>query len=1559
MRGQIAMPNDEAQQKLKNVDSQFFIENKGQWPSEVLYLTQMGGLNTWITKNGMLYEFYKTEEIAKTSKSDNSIDRFEDKQFKRWGHRISYNLIGNNQTVNSIGKQKQTGYKNYLIGNDTNKHSSNVGLYKEALVKNVYAGIDMRYYFDKGLLRYDYIVNPGADPSQIRFDIEGSEKTYLNTKNELVFTTCFGEVKNADLYCYQEQDKRAVTAKFTKKNEGWAIDLDAYNKNQTLIIDPLIYSTFIGGNSYDYGDAISIDSSGNTYITGRTWSTNYDITPGAFQIAHQFVDVFVTKLNSTGSNLIYSTYLGGDSNDGGLSIAIDNLGAAFITGYSTSSNFNITSGAFQSVFGGNTDVVVSKINSSGTALLYSTYVGGSGNDHGRSIAIDAIGNAYITGSSSSTNFNVTSSAFQTTNDGGLFDIVVVKLNTNGSSLLYSTYIGGNGKDVGYSIALDSSSNIYITGETNSLNFDITPGAFKTAISGSIDGFVTKINSSTGNLIYSTFLGGNGDDFANSIAIDNSSNAYITGETNSTDYNITLGSFQSTSGGGSDVFISKLNSIGSALIYSTLIGGSGADAGSSIALDNLGNAHITGLTNSTNYDITSGAYQSTLGGNLDVFVTKLNSTGASLIYSTYIGGSNNDRSTSIVIDSINNVYITGYTQSTNYDITSGAFQTSLGGNDDVFVTKLCLSNPSLTLTSAVGTISQNISLGAPIINTTYTTTGVTGVTFSGLPTGVTGNWASNTVTISGTPTVTGTFNYTINLNGNCGTTSATGVITVLPSLVANPDTATTTFGVATTPIGNVRANDTYNGSVATSSNTTLSFVSSTNAGITLNTTTGAVSVSATVPAGTYTLIYKICATASPTTCVNGTVTITVSAPLIIANPDTATTNFGVASTPVANVRANDTYNGAVATSSNTTLSFVSSTNAGITLNATTGAVSVSATVPVGTYTLIYKICATGSTTYCSNGTVTITVNPPSLIANADNATTPFGTVTTPIANVRANDTYNGAVATSSNTTLSFVSSTNAGITLNTSTGAVNKTAAVPAGTYTLIYKICATASPATCTNGTVTIVVSPPPVLVAVNDNATINYNNTAITTAIANVRANDTANGAVATASNTTLSLVSSSHSGVTLDVTTGAITANAYVPVGTYTVVYKICSTGSTTNCVNGTATIIVRPVIQAVNDAATVLSGIASSNVVNVRTNDKFNFAAATLSNTTLSVVSTSNSGITLNTSTGMINVASTVPAGVHTLVYNLCSISAPITCATGTVTITVNPIVIANNDSGQSIFSIGGPSINVLNNDTVSGLPATTSNVVITFISSTHPGVTLNTSTGVINVAPTVPLDNTIQARYTVTYRICSVGSTTNCATATATIIVYPKLIAYNDYFTILDNAPYTTVSVLTNDTQNDVAPLQITNYVHASSVSNSSPWVYMGTGGLIVVNPSAPVGTHTVNYKIRWGTYLPEVSSSATAYINVVSSTSSRIEKNEIVKIYPNPSNGIFNLDLSNNSEEYNKITIFNLLGKTIYTNSLNPKSNNEIDLTGFPSGYYLAHIENSLNNTSKQVKLIKQ
>jgi hypothetical protein len=331
-----------AEQALQKADKQFFIENKGQWDSDVIYLTRMGGLDVWITKYGINYTFYQIEKNPNAKKSEHLPSKFDHEleDATLLGHRVLMKLQNHNANPQPQGKQKQEGYYNYLIGKDPSKNASNVGFYKEAVVKNVYNGIDLRYYFDKGYLRYDFIVLPGADPSQIKFELDGEFKEYLKN-NILFYTTRFSEVQMQDLYDYQQGDKKQVPAKFTQENGAWQFQLSNYDKTQPLIIDPLIYFTYIGGNNADEGNAISIDNSGNAYNTGWTTSTDYDIGLAPFQNTNAGgKDVICTKLNSTGKALLYSTFIGGSGQDFGNDIALD-INGIYITGATSSTNYDI------------------------------------------------------------------------------------------------------------------------------------------------------------------------------------------------------------------------------------------------------------------------------------------------------------------------------------------------------------------------------------------------------------------------------------------------------------------------------------------------------------------------------------------------------------------------------------------------------------------------------------------------------------------------------------------------------------------------------------------------------------------------------------------------------------------------------------------------------------------------------------------------------------------------------------------------------------------------------------------------------------------------------------------------------------------------------------------------------------------------------------------------------------------------------------------------------------------------------------------------------------------
>jgi hypothetical protein len=369
----------------------------------------------------------------------------------------------------------------------------------------------------------------------------------------------------------------------------------------------LVYSTHLGGYG-DFSSGVAVDASGNAYVTGATVSPNFPTTPGAFQTKLPgFQNAFVTKLNPAGSSLVYSTFLGGsrvDIAEG--SIAIDPLGNAYVAGETWSSDFPVTPGAFQTIFGGDVDTFVTKLNATGSALVYSTYLGGTAADVAFSIVVDSSGKAYVTGNTCSSDFPTTPGAFRTS--AKCWDIFASKLNTTGSALVYSTVLGvGANSANGGHVAVDASGDAYITGSTPG-NFPTTPGALQTIYGGGPnDVFIAELNAAGSALIYATYLGGSGDDLGSGIAID-AGIAYVTGVTSSSDFPTTPGAFQTTNGGDYDVFVVKLNTADSALVYSTYLGGSGGESGGGIVVDAAGNAYVTGITSSSDFPTTPGAFQ---------------------------------------------------------------------------------------------------------------------------------------------------------------------------------------------------------------------------------------------------------------------------------------------------------------------------------------------------------------------------------------------------------------------------------------------------------------------------------------------------------------------------------------------------------------------------------------------------------------------------------------------------------------------------------------------------------------------------------------------------------------------------------------------------------------------------------------------------------------------------------------------------------------------------------------------------------------------------------------
>lgn len=661
-----------------------FEANQGQTDSQVKFISRRPGSSLFLTPTeAMLTLAYLPANAAGSpAQAQQTV--------------LHMRLQGSNPRPSLSGVDELPGRINYFIGSDPTKWRTNVHTYSKVQYQDIYPGIDMIYYGNQRQLEYDFVVRPGADPKPITLDFQGADLLEIDSHGDLVLHTTAGAIRQRKPMIYQEVHgvQREVPGGYVLKGKHQVgFQVGPYDTRRPLVIDPtLFYSTYLGGSGDDDSGGIGVDSSGNAYVTGTTTSLNFP-TSGASQTTLNGVqDVFVTKLNPTGSALVYSTYLGGSGNEQGRGIAVDASGNAYVTGITKSSNFPTTPGAFKTTLGSAFDNgFVTKLDPTGSMLVYSTYLGGSSVDWIFAIAIDTSGNAYVTGKASSGDFPTTSGVFEPVMLGSGGSAFVTKLNSPGSALAYSTFLDAVGNSsVGIGIAVDSSGNAYVTGSTTSGTYPTTPGAFQTTFGGGgNDTFVTKLSPTGSALVYSTLLGGGGSDNVQAIAVDGSGNAFVTGVTNSLNFPTTAGALQTAIGGSSDVFVTKVNATGTGLAYSTYLGGNGPDTSFSIAVDASDNAYVTGVTGSNNFPVTPGAIQSISAGGDDVFVAMLNPAGSGLVYSTYLGGiSNNDIGHGIAVDQFANAYVTGLTLSPNFPTTPGAFQTAFaGGASDVFIVKI--------------------------------------------------------------------------------------------------------------------------------------------------------------------------------------------------------------------------------------------------------------------------------------------------------------------------------------------------------------------------------------------------------------------------------------------------------------------------------------------------------------------------------------------------------------------------------------------------------------------------------------------------------------------------------------------------------------------------------------------------------------------------------------------------------------------------------------------------------------------------------------------------------
>ena len=787
-----------------------FEENRGEAAKDVRFLARANGSLLFLTGTAAVLVPPPTRNLGSAPKLGIS-PRLADQTGSGNQSRpvLRMELANANPNSRTLCSELLPGESNYFLGNDPTRWITHIPNCARVRYEQVYPGIDLVYYGNHEQLEYDYVLAAGADPDQVRLKLGGPRSIRLSTSGDLIIDVKGSRflLRKPQAYQTGKNGKEWVRARYALYATNLVgLKVGAYDHHQPLIIDPVLsYSTYLGGSGGDTGAAVSVDSSGNMYLVGTTSSLDFPTTAGVVKPALAgATDVFVTKLGPAGSP-VFSTYLGGTGSDSGAGVAVDSAGNVYITGTTSSTNFPTTPGVEQTALKGSSDAFVAKLNSAGTSLVYSTYLGGSGSETGNGIAVDSSGSAYITGATSSADFPMIGGSFQTVPGGGSSDAFITKLSPDATSLVYSSFLGGGGSESGASVAVDASGEAIVTGSTSSTNFP-TLAPLQATLAGGTDAFVTKVSANGTAMVFSTYLGGTGTDQGSALALDGAGNVYLTGSTSSNNFP-TVGPAQSTLGGGTDAFVSELKLDGSALVYSTYLGGSGTDSGNGIALDSSGNAYVVGATSSADFPAVNPmeSYNSSSQTLTDAFLVQVPPGGASFTFSSFLGGSSNDIASGVAVDTGGNAYIIGTTGSIDFPVTIGSFQPTFGKISNVFVSKVSPANqagfaayPTQFTFSAqgLGTTStpQVLALrnmGSAVLNTnSITTTGDFGETNT--CGGVVAGAAKCYVSVTFSPTArgarTGTLVFTDNAAGSPQTINLAGS-GVDPVIDLSPNTLT--------------------------------------------------------------------------------------------------------------------------------------------------------------------------------------------------------------------------------------------------------------------------------------------------------------------------------------------------------------------------------------------------------------------------------------------------------------------------------------------------------------------------------------------------------------------------------------------------------------------------------------------------------------------------------------------------------------------------------------------------------------------------------------------------
>lgn len=662
-----------------------FIGNVGQFDPAVRYHVYGAKTSLWLVDDGLWLSASAGEPGARSRAADQDRSSRADAPARSANIRLRF--VGANPAATIVPLSALDTRVSYLYGSDPSRWLAGVPVWSGVRYADLYPGVDLEIVGVGASWAWRAVARDSSALAQVRLQIDGANQASIG-QGKIVLKT---EIGMLALPLVASDRASLQSAQIVARDSGveivapFGMPSPANPNPDVAVAAALGYGTFVGGERTDWANAVAVDATGAAYVTGTTNTASFPTTPGSDTTFGGGYDVFVSKFRPDGSGLVYSTFVGGSQYEEAFAITLDGAGAAYLTGWTSSPNFPTTSSAFDRTLNGSADTFVAKLTPSGTSLAYGTYLGGQGQDSARGlwgsfVAVDSGGAAYVVGKTDSPDYPVTSGAFDTTYNGGTYDVFASKLSPNGGALVYSTFIGSSGSDEATTVAVDSQGAAYVAGRTDSPQYPTTASAFDRTHNGGWDGFVTKLSPTGAALGYSTFLGSGATDRIYAIAVDSGGAAYVSGVTFQGSFPTTAGAYDPTFNGERDVFVTKLNAVGSGLVYSTFLGGSAHDATWGMAIDSAGAVYLVGLTFSANFPTTANAFdRSYNAGWDDAFYAKLGSGGDTLLYSTFLGGGVgdtnrqwSDEAYGVAVDLGGNAYVVGFTESPDFPTTAGAF-----------------------------------------------------------------------------------------------------------------------------------------------------------------------------------------------------------------------------------------------------------------------------------------------------------------------------------------------------------------------------------------------------------------------------------------------------------------------------------------------------------------------------------------------------------------------------------------------------------------------------------------------------------------------------------------------------------------------------------------------------------------------------------------------------------------------------------------------------------------------------------------------------------------------